>query len=627
MIFPYNKFTPLALIKVLFFVFVSGWILPSEVVYAGTGFQDDPRFSLNPGMSDTPIRRIKHKIVKSSSAHTDYRIQVLAEPTLSSDLKRVEKQSHQPLLEIEKHKGLFKYVSAPIKNRGDALHLLHNIRSYEGFENSFIVTYHNGFRLNADGTLSAVQYQGLDNRKEVTKPNVVEPIKKDTLKKELRVTVPAYIPHEHAVIRVKSIGRRHILDTLTPVQQYEEDSIANDSLDPQQLLKKIKGPEHLGSGVIPIDTLNARRSLFSSTSERILQELELPFFNRNLLVIFFVLIMLLLNFLLIAAFLLINRSFIKRRIRNDHKYRILYAENLAGYIFDESANPQIPEPFIHADTDFKKDILIQEMISVIHNVAGDAEEKITALYYKLELHHYSIQKLNNRKWYIKALAMRELAAFNVSEAAAKVETYIHHKQQILQQEAILCLVRLSPNHPFGFLDHYKGVFTRWAQLNTYATVKNYKLDIPEFSKWFMSVNPSVVQFAVDMVSANRQTEATLGFEKLLNHSDEGVRESVVKAIGEMQLTNFSENLILLFARENFKMKRLILQTMGKLGDVILLNFLSDTVLKNNDLAIRLQAAKSLVEVGPLGLMRMQILLLNQDKDVQMIYNHVTDKRI
>jgi hypothetical protein len=633
------------MIKIFALVFLLYPVLQSEVAIANPFYQDDTRFQLNPGKADSPRHIARHKTFKAKGTSELYRIQVLAEPIMKTDIKSLEGRCHQSNLIIEKHKGLFKYLSAPLTNHAEAIQRLKFIRSYQGFENSFIVVYRNGFRLNADGSQSTVQYLGKEKpdepKKVLANPSEIKPVvtikstnkvdhkqNPDTLKKEQNVVVKQFIPRQHAVIPVKSVAHKHILDTITPFSKVEEDSIENDSVDPQIVLNRLKGDDHLGSGVIPVDTLNSDRyPSLPVVGGQLLHVLSLPVLNESLSVIFIILILLVLNFLLIVVFLLINRGYIKRNVNNDNKYRSLYAELIAKYIFDESTNLQIPEPFLNADRDFQKDILIQEMISVVHNVAGDAEVKIKALYFKLELHQYTIRKLNNRKWYKKAQAMRELSAFNVSEAADKVEKYIHHKHPILKQEAILCLVRLRPRNPFDFLDRFNGVFTRWDQLNTYATVKNYKLDIPDFSKWFTSTNPTVVQFAVDMVNANRQTESTSGFERLLNHKYEGVRESVIRAIGEMHLTELSEQLVQSFNKENKKLKSIILDSMSKLGDTLLLNFLSDLVLKNGDLEIRLQAAKALVNVGPLGLMRMQILLLNQDKDVQAIYNHVTDKRI
>lgn len=484
----------------LFFVFLLCLVFQSEEANANSFYQDDPQFQINPGRADVPIHQANHKLIQQKDKNVFYRIQVKAEPTMTADLNMLEKQSHQTSLVIEKHKGLFKYLSVPIANHHDAIDQLKLVHTYRGFENSFIVIYRNGFRISADGSQSAVQYL----EKEKTVNSKMAPVDKPAGSKLVYISSPIRKP-----LSVKS-----------------------------------------------------KSSVLSTATEKILGVMKLPFINYNHYTILLILFMLMLNFAFIAVLLLIHRIYIQRKENNYQRLKDLYAESLAGFVFDELTDPPVPEALLNANTRFQKNLLIQEMISVIHNIGSGAEAKMKALYYKLELQHHSIRKLNSRKWVLKIPAMHELAVFNVSEAADSVEGYIYHKNQILKHEALRCLVRLKPHNPF---------------------------------------------------------------ETLLNNADEVVRESVIRAIGEMHLTDYCEPLMISYDKENKKNQIIILDAMSKLGDPALLDFLSDIVLKNNDIEIRLRAASALINIGSLGLMRMQVLLLNQDKDIETIYNHVTAK--
>lgn len=417
-------------------------IFQSEGVNANAVFQDDPQFQINPGKADVAI---PHK-----DKEVAYRIQVKAEPSMKSDLNLLKRKSHQSGLVIEKHNGLYKYLTAPIANHHEAIQQLKLIQTYHGFENSFIVVYRNEFRINADGSQSVVQYVGKE-KSDVSK-------KRDVNK-----------PTPSVLVSVN---------------------------------KTMEKPLPVKSEKVALPTIK----------EKILGVVGLPFTHYSGCTVLSILSMLLLNFACIAVLLLIYRSYIKRKERNHEKLKDVYAECLAGFICDASMDPPIPEPLLNIRTRFQKNLFLQVMMIVLHNMDNGADERIKALYYKLELQYHSIRKLKRRKLVLKVSAMRELAAFNVSEAAEDIEKYIYHKNRILRQEAIRCLAQ-----------------------------------------------------------------------------------------------------------------PVILEAMLKLGgDTQLLNLLSDIVLKSNDMEIRLQAAKALVNIGPLGVKRMQILLLNQDKDIETIYKLVTD---
>lgn len=496
MVMPENELTPFRMVKVVSFVFLLYLIFQSAAVNANSFYQDNPEFQINPGAADAPVPQNKKGAL--------YRIQVKAEPAMTTDLKLLAKQCHQTNLVVEKHKGLFKYLSEPIANQHNAIQQLRLIHTYRGFENSFIVIYRNGLRINADGSQSEVQY--------------VLNEKTDDLKK-----VSVHKLKGAKFVSVKKLVSRPL-------------------------------------------AVNAKISVAQAktTKEKILRVVNLPFNQYKQCEVLLILTTLLLNFAMIALFLWMHHLYIKNRVRNLQKLKELYAESLAGFLLDKSIDPTIPVALLNVNTDFQKNLLIQEMMYVIQNIGNGAEERMKALYYKLELQHHSIHKLNSRNWILKVPAMHELAVFHVSEAADSVEKYIYHKNQIIKQEAIRCLVRLTPPD----------------QLETF-----------------------------------------------LNYQDKAVHKSVIQIIGELHLNQYCEPLMLLYSKENKSVQLIILDAMCKLGDTLLLNFLSDIVLKDNDMEIRLKAATALVNIGSLGLMRMQVLLLNQDKDIEAIYNQVTVKPV
>ena len=336
----------------------------------------------------------------------------------------------------------------------------------------------------------------------------------------------------------------------------------------------------------------------------------------------YVLILFASGFLFLILVLFISQLVKVKKRRDAITLKELYAEELAKYLSDHSENAQIPGLFKDANTSFRKDLLIGEMITMINALTEASGKKIRELYFKLQFDFYSFKKLQNRKWTTKAMGIHELAAFNALNEADSIEEFINHPHPLLRHEAISAIVRLRPADPFGFLDRLRVPFTKRDQLNAISVLKKDHLNVPDFSRWYDSYDPAVVVFAVEMVCEFSQTEACKNFDKLLKHSYEEVRMSVFKAIGDMYLKDYSTRLISVFNDEHEHIQLQILQTMGKLEDLLLLNFLSDLVLFNSSMKIRMEAAKALINIGPQGLTRMQTLLLKQDSDISYIYHQI-----
>jgi len=304
------------------------------------------------------------------------------------------------------------------------------------------------------------------------------------------------------------------------------------------------------------------------------------------------------------------------------EYKELYAEKLAEYWIDEKDNGLIPSEFIEMSKDYQKDVLIHEIISLLYNLPEESANKIKELYFRLKLDSCSFQRLKNRHWNIKAQGIHELASLDARNEVIFIEDFINDKHPVLRHEAISALVRLRPEDPFSFLDKLKGNFTKWDQINVIAIIKKFQIVLPDFSRWFDAENPSVVLLAVEMIKHYKQTDNIEKLGKLLKYPNEEVRLSVIHTIGELKLNRLADQLFEIFDDEPEYVKLLIIQAVGKLDDVLVLNFLSDVVLLNKVMKVRLEAAHALVKIGSAGIIRLETLLMNEDSDIRYIYEQI-----
>jgi HEAT repeat protein len=513
----------------------------------------------------------------------EYRIQVCASRFMLPDIKQLEKQCGQSNLSFEEIGGYYKYFTPVNSNHDAILKTLSEIKAKPGFEGSFIVVNKGAAKAN----IQTIQ---------TTQTTPTTPVKKE-------ISVP--VTSKVVAVAKTDLPHAFIFDTTPPVAKNQisfiDTSLRTDSTS-KAALTKIRVKDSRKSPV-PFKTGFTNK------------------FNIPSLVIFF-LILFSLGFLVLGILLILKVFTTMERSEESIVIGELYAEQLAVYLNDQRENTPVPELIKAVKTSFQKDILISEIIDFYDMLPHDSGKKVRDLYFKLELDYYSSLKLSNRKWNVKARGIYELYAMNAHNEVDSIAELINHPHPVIRHEAIAASVKLCSDDPFGFLDRLKVPLTKRDKINAYTLLWKQHYAIPGFSRWFDSTNTSVVQFAVEMVSMNRQIESVAGFDKLLRHYDEGVRESVIKAIGELYLTTYSNRLITLFDDEHEHTELLILQTMSRLQDPALLNFLGDTVLYHPFMKIRVEAAKALVNIGSQGLARMQSFLLNADHDITYIYKQI-----
>jgi len=550
-------------------------------VLVGLGSNNAYSFqSIPPASQITPV--IKDSLLKvdpqKQSGEKSYRVQVCALRNKIKDINVLEKACGQSKLIVEEVDGYNKYVTISYNGYPEVLKTVQEIKTMPGFEGAFIVLYQNGKRIKP---LFNAQ------TRQVSSHILINSISSQPEKK----------PVKHTIISTTENAKKQISATVQHQGIGSAKTNNNKAIPSKPVVTETK------KNIVHVKTVD--------TNQYIPPKMLL-----------FVLIFFASCFLLLSLFLIISHFLKIKKRRDALTLSELYAEELAKYWSEPSNTIQVPEQFKEANTDFKKDLLINEMISILNTLSEASGNKIRELYFQLQLDLYSFEKLQNRKWGIQAMGIHELAAFNAFNEADSIEEFINHPHPVIRHEAISAIVRLRPSDPFDFLDRLRVPFTKIDQLNAISILKKYHLKVPDFSRWFDSYDPAVVVFAIEMVCQFKQTEAHEHFDKLLRHSYEEVRLSVIKAIGEMGLKEYSTRLVPVFNDEHEHIQLLILQAMGKLEDLSLLNFLSDLVLFNSSMKIRMEAAKALINIGPQGLTRMQTLLLKQDSDIRYIYHQI-----
>jgi len=335
-------------------------------------------------------------------------------------------------------------------------------------------------------------------------------------------------------------------------------------------------------------------------------------------ILFFVVLM-----ILVLSFVLSLRT---RRRRIDRKRQQLkdeYQDSITEFLFTETDT--VPDSLLKQDTPVKKQILIDEIMQLYTNLAGEIAEKLRKLYLDAGLDNESVRKARSPQWHIRAKGFRELAEMNVQTVTDEIEKCLNCPNEILRMEAQLAMIRLNTQDPFIFLDKLKQPFTSWEQLHVYEIIQRYQIATPDFSRWLDSPNESIIIFSVRMIRAFRQESAFPKLSPLLQHSSYEIREETYITLGELGNPEALDLLKDRFRHEGETGKIEILKAIGKIPDDSNIEFLKGVLEPRSDLS--LEAAEALVQIDSFGMKGIDNMLSSSDEDMQAIARHILDNKI
>jgi hypothetical protein len=328
--------------------------------------------------------------------------------------------------------------------------------------------------------------------------------------------------------------------------------------------------------------------------------------------------------LTLLIIILMNRRRMEREARL-HQYLL---EKYQGLIVDYLFGTASPDDFRPIASDsYRRQVLIDEMIDVSINLKGEEAKKLLGLYKHLGLDRDSIARARSLQWHKKIKGFRELAFMNITDGNDALYKALNSSNEILRMEAQIALVRLSDKDPFEFLSHLLRPFSLWEQITLHELLIQHNIQVPSFSKWLTSPNPTVVMFALRMIREFKQKDAEDGVRQALMHSDPLVRQLAVQVAGDMEFRSNLETMKRMYKNQEYSVCLEIVKAMGKMPDLSMLGFLKLVLDKEDDVQLQIEATKAIENNGEEGVKTLVKLMKSEYKNYNIIVRHVLDRRI
>jgi hypothetical protein len=328
--------------------------------------------------------------------------------------------------------------------------------------------------------------------------------------------------------------------------------------------------------------------------------------------------------IILLIIILLNRN----RMEREQKLQQYLLEKYQGLIVEYLYGDVVSDEFLKiASDDFRRQVLIDQIIDVSINLKGDTGEKLTRLYNQLGLHKDSIRKAYSRKWHYKVKGFRELAFMNNREANEEIYKALNSANEILRMEAQIALVRLSGENPFLFMSKLKRPFSLWEQITLYELLVQHTLPVPAFSQWLDSPNPTVIMFALRMVREFKQKDSEEQIIKVLSHPETRVKNLAIEVAGDLNMKASLEIMKKMYKNEDYNNCLEILRSMAKMPEPSMLGFLKLVLDKEDDVQLQIEATRAIENMGEVGVAALVKVMKSEYKNYNIIIRHVLDRRI
>lgn len=397
-----------------------------------------------------------------------------------------------------------------------------------------------------------------------------------------------------------------------------------DSLSPQ--VKTQITPEESEASEVTGDTTSARQdsSLYSGNSPWLKR---IKYFGESYILVNALIVTILISIgtmITLLFIILLNR----RKMEKEEKLRQYLMEKYQSLIVDYLYGSATPHEFrAIASDNYRRQVLIEQMIDVSVNLKGEESKKLIGLYKHLGLDRDSLDRAHDYRWHKKIKGFRELAFMNIRSANDSILKAVNSSNEILRMEAQIALVRLSDNDHFKFLSHLKRPFSLWEQITLHDLIIQHNIPVPEFKRWLPESNTTVVLFALRMIREFKQLDAEEDIKIALQHSSQAVRHMAVQVAGDLHLIATLEIMKRMYKNQDYKTCLEIVRSMGKVPDKSMLGFLKLVLDKEDDVQLQIEATKSIEKMGEEGVKALVKIMKSEYKNYSIIVRHVLDRRI
>ena len=237
--------------------------------------------------------------------------------------------------------------------------------------------------------------------------------------------------------------------------------------------------------------------------------------------------------------------------------------------------------------------MTKELAETCKKLSGNSAENVQWLFEKTGLGKDLFNQLNDKRWYLKAEAIQQMASLNQHKQLRKIYYYTNHPNLLVRMDAQVAIINLTGFKGLRFLKVISHPITVWQQLQLLNELSRQNPDnFESLSQWLTSSNETVVEFALRLVGIYQRYEQYENVVNCLSHASIHIQEHAVSTLCQIHLEDTASLYVSHYHSLEKPVQFMIIQFLKDIGTDAEIPFLR-SILNHPDNSFKLEAARAI----------------------------------
>ena len=245
-----------------------------------------------------------------------------------------------------------------------------------------------------------------------------------------------------------------------------------------------------------------------------------------------------------------------------------------------------------------RDLFLEKLVDSEKKFSGAAQNEISKLFQDYNLEKETLKKLNQKKPYLIAGGIQEVASMRVESAVPKIASFLNHPSPLVYQEAQYAMVSFKGFDGLQFLDSVSNKISEWQQLRLLISISHFPENCEEtVNNWLQSKNDSVIIFTLRLLRKFQMLSFYSNVLELLEHPSEEVRIQAVQTLQSLENSSTVDHLTESYANQTPEVQVEIIRALKSSKDQRCVDFLKKELINDPFPKLKILVAETLFSLG------------------------------
>ena len=269
-----------------------------------------------------------------------------------------------------------------------------------------------------------------------------------------------------------------------------------------------------------------------------------------------------------------------------------------------------------------RDLFLEKLVDSEKKFSGAAQNEISKLFQDYNLEKETLKKLNQKKPYLIAGGIQEVASMRVESAVPKIASFLNHPSPLVYQEAQYAMVSFKGFDGLQFLDSVSNKISEWQQLRLLISISNVPENCEEtVNNWLQSQNDSVIIFTLRLLRKFQMLSFYSNVLELLEHPSEEIRIQAVQTLQSLENSSTVDHLTESYANQTPEVQVEIIRALKSSKDQRCVDFLKKELINHSFPKLKILVAETLFSLGHQDYLRNMVKEQSSSQQLIQIIKH------